>query len=355
MPRLYTKQSHKAGMAPGSVVYMGAAVSQPVKLRVVTFSADSVNHPECGTIDDALSHLADNTVTWIDVTGLHNAALLQSIGKAFNIHPLALEDITNTDQRPKFEDHDAYLFYATKMLYNKEACATFQAEQVSFVVGKNYVLSFQETADDIFDKVRERIGSSRWRIRKRGADYLAFALIDVIVDHYFHVLEDMGDAIESIESNLSEKTLNKETSYHIHALTQELVLLRKYCLPMRSMLRSVKESESALIQPETKLYYSDVYDHLLQINDMIESFRSILDSLDNRILSLMSHQMNSTMQILTIFASIFMPITFIAGIYGMNFEYMPELAWHWGYFGALGLMLVTIAVMLGIFKAKKIL
>lgn len=353
MSRLFKKRSHKTGLAPGALVHIGEEKTDPITIRVLDYDKDTVQELTCCLAEECLDFKTSDTVTWIDVSGIYKPELVKELGTTFDLHSLALEDILNTDQRSKYEDFKGNLFFVTKMLYKSQKDHSFIVEQVSFILGENYVLSFQETPEDIFEPVRSRIRDSRWRIRQLGADYLLYALIDIIVDNYFLILEDIGEAIESVEEAVYLKPDAKK-HHMIHNLSREVVFLRKYILPMKQMLQDIRSSESSIINSETKAYFNDVYDHILQVIETIESFRGILDNLENRYLAIMSHKMNTTMQLLTVFSTIFLPLTFIVGVYGMNFDYMPELKWHWGYFAIWGVMILVSVTMFVFFKRKRL-
>jgi magnesium transporter len=354
MSRLFKKRSHKTGLAPGTLIHIGAQQTEPVVINVLDYTAECLGETTVRCVEDCEPFAKEGTVSWLDVSGLHNLPLIKGLGKLFALHPLVLEDILNTEQRPKQEDHADYLFFVIKMLYENKADHTFVVEQVSFILTREVVISFQENPEDIFDPVRQRIRDPRWRIRKLGTDYLVYALIDVIVDNYFHILENIGEAIEQVEVDIRQSP-SKKNHDKIHHLVREVIFLRKYIRPVSAVLEGLQESESTLIKPETKVYFNDVHDHVQQAIEMIDSFRDVLENLENLYLSLINYRLNSTMQLLTVITTIFMPLTFIVGVYGMNFENMPELKWHWGYFAVWGIMLVTALMMFVYFKRRKLL
>lgn len=290
------------------------------------------------------------TVTWINIDGIHDVGVIEKIGKEFDVHTLILEDILNTGQRPKFEDMEKYLFVVLKMLRLENG--TVVAEQVSLIVGSNYVISFQEQVGDVFEVIRERIRSAKGKIRKMGADYLAYTLLDSIVDNYFAVLENFGERIEVMEEELVVEP-DQQTLHQIHGLKRQLINLRKSVWPLREVIGGLERSESELIKDETEVFLRDVYDHTIQVIDSVETFRDMVSGMLDIYLSSVSNRMNEVMKVLTIFAAIFIPLTFIAGVYGMNFEYMPELKYRWGYFGVWGVIICVAAAMLIYFKRKK--
>jgi len=291
-------------------------------------------------------------MTWVTVTGLHDIDLIKSLGQHFGIHPLILEDIVNTGQRPKAEDYDDYIFVVLKMLFYDAAANHITAEQVSFILGARYLISFQEVEGDVFNFVRERIRKGKGRIRKSGPDYLAYALMDAVVDHYFTILERLGEQIEQLEEELL-KNHSPHTMQRIHSLKREMIFLRKQVWPLRDLLNFLMREESALVQESTDLFLRDVYDHTIQVIDTIDSFRDVLTGMLDLYLSTLSNKMNEVMKVLTIIATIFIPLTFIAGIYGMNFKFMPELEWKWSYPILWMLLLAIFVIMLFWFKRQK--
>ncbi len=343
----------KIGVAPGTLVHVGESSGEAITINLIDYDVEQL-HEELLAIDDVqrcCQLKASRTVSWINVNGIHEIGPIETLGSCFGLHPLVLEDILNTDHRPKLEDYDDYLFLVLKMLfYDREN--GIRTEQVSLVLGPNYVLSFQENVGDVFDSVRERLRGGKGRIRKLGADYLAYALMDAVVDSYFAILETIGDGIEEMEQELvtdpSPQTLN-----HIHHFKREMILLRKSVWPLRELISALQRVEPPLISDTTGVFLRDVYDHTIQVVDTVETFRDIISGMLDLYLSSISNRMNEVMKVLTIIATLFIPLTFLAGIYGMNFEYMPELHWRWGYFGLWGVMLVTTAGLLRFFRRKK--
>jgi magnesium transporter len=284
--------------------------------------------------------------------GIHQVEILEQLGECMGVHPLVLEDILNTDQRPKLEDFDDYLFIVLKMSHYDDQNGEMEVEQISLILGPNYVVSFQERPGDVFDPIRERITNGRGRIRKLGADYLAYALIDAIVDHYFVVLEQIGEKIEFLEEELITDP-TPETLQTIHNLKREMIFLRKSVWPLREVVGGLERRESPLIGESIAVYLRDVYDHTIQVIDTLETFRDMISGMLDIYLSSVSNRMNEVMKVLTIIATIFIPLTLIAGIYGMNFKHMPELEQPWGYPVVWGVMLATAIVMLIYFRRKK--
>jgi len=346
------RHSRKAGLPPGTLIHIGDKKVQEVRITLIDYGEQIFQEITIQNIEECFPFKKTPTVTWINIDGLHQIDIIEKLGQHFELHPLILEDVLNTGQRPKCEDYGKCLFMVLKMLsYNNEN-SSIQSEQVSLVLGQNFVVSFQEAVGDVFEQIRDRIRNAKGRIRKMSTDYLAYALIDAIVDNYFLILEKMGEQIESMEEELIAKPSDK-TVRQIHALKRELIFLRKSVWPLRELINGLEKTESSLISDPTGPYLRDVYDHTIQVIDTVESFRDMVSGMLDIYLSSISNRMNAVMKVLTIIATIFIPLTFIAGIYGMNFKFMPELGWKWGYFIVLIIMAVVAAVMLIYFKRKK--
>jgi magnesium transporter len=290
-------------------------------------------------------------VTWINIDGLHQIEILEKIGECYGLHPLVLEDILNTDQRPKMEDYGDYIYIVLKMLDQGNNSNEIVTEQISLILGPNFVFSFQEKEGDVFDPIRERIRNGKGRIRKMGGDYLAYALLDSIVDNYFIILEKLSEKIEYLEEKLITRP-TPETLQTIHHIKREMIFLRKAIWPLREVIGGLERNESSLIEESTKIYLRDIYDHTIQTIDTIETFRDMVSGMLDIYLSSVSNRLNSVMKVLTIIATIFMPLTFLAGIYGMNFKYMPELEWRWGY-PAIWLIMIGIGIFMLVYFKKK--
>ncbi|ADJ25778.1 magnesium and cobalt transport protein CorA [Dehalogenimonas lykanthroporepellens BL-DC-9] len=344
-------QSHKAGLPPGTIVHVGRRRAAVTRLSFIGYGPDRFEERELSGVDECLKLPVDTGVSWINVDGLHDPAIIEQIGRRFNLHPLVQEDIANTGQRPKVEETGEHLFIVLKMLYHDQAEDETVSEQVSLVLGPNYVISFQEGAGDAFGKVRERLRQAKGQLRRQGADTLAYALIDAIVDNYFVVLDRFTDIIEDLEENLLESPTTAML-VTIKSLKRDLLYIRRNVAPMRDVAASLRRGDSALVAPETRPYFQDVYDHLVQVTDSVDASRELVSDLLDIYLSSVSNRLNEVMKVLTIFASIFIPLTFIAGIYGMNFENMPELGWPAGYFIVLGFM-ATVAVALLFFFRRR--
>lgn len=351
MRRFIIKRSKKAGLPPGTLVHIGEHKTEKVRINVIDYDEKQLNEMEALTIETCFPFRDSPTVTWINIDGVHQVDIIEKLGSCYNLHPLLLEDILNTEQRPKMEDFGDYLFLVLKMLEIDEN-GVIEAEQVSLVLGPNYVISFQEHEGDVFNAVRERIRKNKGRVRKSGADYLAYALMDSIVDNYFLILEQIGERIEATEQQLTENP-TPETLHAIRDLKREMIFLRKSVWPLREVINTLQRGESPLIHESLGVYLRDVYDHTIQIIDTVESLRDMISGLLDVYLSSISNRMNEVMKVLTIFASIFIPLTFVAGVYGMNFKFMPELEWGWGYFAVLCVMALTAGTLLVYFRRKK--
>jgi len=350
--KVIKKRSSKAGLPPGTLVHVGEKKAESVRITFIDYDEQSFQEKQVSNIEECLKLKNTPTVSWINIDGLHDIELLEKLGKGFEIHPLILEDILSTGQRPKFEDYEKYIFIVLKMLSFSGENQSVEVEQVSLILGPNYVISFQERIGDVFENIRDRIRNAKGRIRKMGPDYLAYSLIDAVVDNYFVILERFGEKIESMEEEVVGDPKEK-TVQQIHSLKREMIALRKSIWPLRELIAGLQKSESSLIKETTDVYLRDVYDHTIQIIDTIESFRDMVSGLLDIYLSSLSNKMNAVMKVLTIIATLFIPLTFVAGIYGMNFEYMPELKVRWAY-GAVWLVMITIAViMLFYFRRKK--
>ena len=352
MSALFRKASNKVGLPPGSLVHVGEKKAEEVKITMMDYDQTSFMEKEVENVEECFPFKETPTITWINIDGLHHVEIIEKLGKHFNIHPLIQEDILHTGQRPKMEDFDEYILIILKMLYYDNEEDTVRSEQISIILTSNIVISFQEVPGDVFNSLRERIRNGKGRVRRMGADYLAYALIDSIVDHYFILLEKFGDRIETLEEELAQEP-QPETLQAIHNLKQEIIFLRKSVWPLREVISGLERTESSLIHDNISMYLRDVYDHTIQVIDSVETYQDILSGMLDLYLSSVSNRMNEVMKVLTIFASIFIPLTFMAGVYGMNFKFMPELEWRWGY-PALWIVMASVATFLIIkFKRKK--
>ena len=347
------KRSKKAGLPPGTLVHIGDKKSDLTRVTLFDYNEQGLEEKEITEAEECALFKDKSTVTWINVAGLHQVEVLEKLNECFGLHPLVLEDILNTDQRPKMEDFGDYLFIVLKTLFlNDDLKEEVGSEQVSLILGPNFVLSFQERGGGLFDPIQERIRNGKGRVRKMGPDYLVHAILDTIIDHYFVVLEKLGERIEFLEEELVSRP-TPVTLGEMHRLKREMIFLRKAVWPLREVIGSLERGESSLIQESTVIYLRDIYDHTIQVIDNIETYRDMLSGMLDIYLSSISNRMNEIMKVLTIIATIFIPLTFIVGLYGMNFKNMPELEWRWGYPLVLFLMLAVAVFMLFYFRRKK--
>lgn len=351
IPKLIIKKSKKRpGSPPGTIVYTGDDTESTITYNIIDFSDDffqeqSVDLKNCIPGKDSI-------VRWINVNGINNVEMLEHFGVQFQLHPLTLEDIANINSRPKLEEYDNYIFFVMNMLYIPKDSIDIQSEQISIILGKGFVLSFQEREGDVFEPIRQRLRSSKGFIRKEKADYLTYALIDAIVDNYYVILERVGEKIEDLEFELVNNP-NPETLQTIHSYKKEMLVLRKSVWPLREVISKLGREEISIITRKTNIYLRDVYDHTIQVIDNIETYRDLLSGMLDIYLSSISNRMNEIMKVLTIIGSIFIPISFITGLYGMNFKYIPELDWPFGYLYVWVLILSVVSILLIYFKKKK--
>ncbi|MFO0754809.1 MAG: magnesium/cobalt transporter CorA [Thermodesulfovibrionales bacterium] len=351
--RLTKRRSKKAGLPPGALVHIGEQRREEIRISLIDYEETRFAEREVTGTGQCIPFRNSPSVTWINVEGLHPEKVLEELGGCFGLHPLILEDILNTDQRPKLEDFREYLYTVLKMLYYDEKTGALAIEQISLVLGENFVLSFQEgIKGDVFNSVRDHLRNDIGRIRKEGADYLLYSLIDAIVDNYFVILEKIGDRIELIEEELVARP-TPGTLQAIHHLKREMIFLRKSVWPLREVVSALERGESPLLRSSTGIYLRDVYDHTIQVIDTVETFRDVVSGMIDIYLSSISNRLNEVMKVLTIITTLFMPLSLISGIYGMNFKHMPELESRWGYPAVLAAMLVIALSMLVFFKRKK--
>ncbi len=345
------KRPRKTGLPPGSLVFTGRKKVEETHVTLVQFNAEGqifeqhakekLPTPEEGSL-----------VSWYDIRGLHNVELMQALGERFNIHPLVLEDVLNTQQRPKFEEHESGIFLTVQSLTFDREKLEVQMEQVSIYAGKGFVISFQEDEDDLFPAIRERIHSGRGKIKKRGADYLSYALADNVVDHYYLLLDQMEGVLDELEEEILSRP-GRNSKEKIHGLKIESIMLRKMVSPLREAIGRFSKTDSPFVEETTRIFLRDLYDHTIQVMDTIDTYRDVMNGLYDLYLSEISFRMNNVIQLLTIISTIFIPLTFLAGIYGMNFDYMPELHWKYGYFVLWGIMVLIAGGLIIIFKRKK--
>ncbi|MCE5311674.1 MAG: magnesium/cobalt transporter CorA [Nitrospiraceae bacterium] len=344
------KRSQKTGLPPGTLVHVGEKRTEKVRVELFSYDETSFEEKDVHDLNEAFPHADRQGVTWINIHGVHDTNIIEAIGRQFNLHPLTLEDILNPNQRPKVEDFSGYLFVVLKMLYfvDKEIAS----EQVGLIIGRNYVISFQEDGADVFNPIREQIRTNKGRLRRMGADYLAYALIDSVVDNYFVVLENVSETVDLLEDAVTDNPAPR-TLQTIHFLRRQLIMLRKSVWPLREVINHLQHEESEFIKENTRIYLRDVYDHTIQVIDSVETLRDTLSGMLDVYLSSVSNRLNQIMKVLTIIATIFMPLTFLAGVYGMNFKNMPELSKTWGYPAVLALMAGVAGCMVYYFKRKK--
>ena len=350
----FTKKMHKqAGLPPGTLVHIGEKKVEKVRISVIDYDEGHFQERVVDTVEECFPFRDKPTVTWINVDGVHDLDVVEKLGGCFGIHPIVLEDVVNTMQRPKMLDFGDYIFIALKMLYFDDSKKKgVKVEQVSVIFGPNFVISFQEDVGDVFDPVRDRIRKGKGKMRRSSADYLAYSLIDSIVDGYFIVFEWLGERIEEVQERLVV-TPTVENLQTIHYLKSEMIELRKAVWPLREVIANLERTDSPLIKKDTIIFLRNVYGHTIEIIETIESFRDLISGMIDIYLSSLSMKLNEVMKYLTIIATIFIPLTFIVGIYGMNFKYMPEIGWRFGYPMVMSVVLVVGVSMLIYFRRKK--
>lgn len=349
----FVKKTKKAGLSPGTIVFTGKQKSEKIKMEVFDYSPEGVTEKQLEKIEESFKYKENKNISWINIDGLHDTDLIEKIGIYYGIHPLTMEDIVQIEQRAKIEIFDNYIFIVLKMLSFNEEKYMVEGEQIGIVLGENFVISFQEGKEgDVLDSLRERIRGGKGRIRKMGSDYLCYAIIDVIIDNYFVVLEKIGEKIEDYEERMIENP-QENIIKEIYELKREILFLKKVITPLRELAMKMEHSESELITEKTDLFLRDLYDHSIQVLETVETYREMVSGLIELYLSSLSNKMNQVMRVLTTMSTIFIPLTFIAGVYGMNFEYMPELKMKYGYFIVMGLMMIIGMGMVRYFKKKK--
>jgi len=346
------KMSKIVGQVPGTLIHIGDKKIDKSLISLIGYNENAFEEKKIVSTEELSTQLRNKNNLWINIEGISDTDLISEVGKIFNLHPLMLEDIVNTAQRPKFEDFGDYIYVVLKMIYFDTQKKEIQAEQVSLVLGENYCITFQEQEGDIFNPIRDRLKNNKGRIRKLGVDYLTYSFMDAVVDNYFIILERLGDHIEGMESELISEPDTKTLS-SIYSLKRDAVFLRRSVWPLREVVSALERNDSKLIKKTTFVYLRDVYDHTIQVIDTIETFRDMLSGMLDIYLSSVSNRMNEVMKVLTIIATIFIPLTFVAGVYGMNFKNMPELNSPWGYPVVLGIMAVIFTGMVFYFKKKK--
>jgi magnesium transporter len=356
MSKVRTRKRRKSvGEAPGTLIYTGQRETA-ARLRVFDFAEGHCDEVPLQRIEDLAAYKARASVTWVDVDGLQDTKLIEQLGQMFQLHPLVLEDVLNVEQRPKVEDNGDYFYLVARMLSYDEGAAAGKEEvafeQISFVLGGNYLITFQDKPGDVFEPVRNRLRQARGRIRKMGADYLLYALLDAIVDNYVVVLDRLTERAADLDDRVHARVQERLLA-DIHKLKREMIFVRKAVWPLREVVPTLQRSESSLLREETAIYLRDLLDHVVQVIEGIDTTREILRETHEVYLSNVSHRTNAVMKVLALFSSIFMPLTFVTGIFGMNFKYFPELEWKHGFAGVMVFMGVMAAVMLWYFRRRR--
>ncbi len=345
-------RARKVGLPPGSMLHVGEQKVDAVKIEVIDYDEHHCERRTLTTVAEALAYKDKASVSWLNITGLHDPAVITTIGEQYGIHPLILEDILHTDQRPKVEISDDSLFIVLRMLTYDAQTHDVTSEQISLFMTATTVITFQERDGDLFDPLRQRLEKDVGKARKSAADYLTYALLDLIIDHYFLVLESIGEEIETLEDDVLDHP-DHTLVERIQRMKRELIFLRKSTWPLREVISALTRDENPLIHASTTPYLRDIHDHIIQVIDMVETFRDMVSGLLDIYLSSVSNRMNEIMKVLTIIATIFIPLTFLVGVYGMNFQYMPELHWRWGYPVLWLIMITTMVTMLAFFRRKR--
>jgi magnesium transporter len=352
VPREITKRSKKAGLPPGTLVHLGVERAEKPRITILAYDESRFEEKEVESVEEFVPVKDRPMVVWVNVDGIHGKEIIENIGQRFGIHPLLLEDIMNTDQRPKIEDFGDYIFAVLRRLSFDEKAQEISSEQITLIFGGDFVLSFFEKAGDTLEPVRERIRTNKGRLRRMGADYLAYSIMDTIVDHYFAVTEKIGENIDALEDSLISAP-GQQVLRKLQKVRNETLFLRKAVWPLREVISRLERGESPLIREGTNIYFGVIYDHTVQIIDTVETYRDMMSGMMDIYLSSISNRLNEVMKVLTIIATIFIPLTFIVGVYGMNFEYMPELKWRYGYLFIWLIMITAAGLMVYFFRKKK--
>lgn len=345
------RRQTKVGLSPGTLIHVGERRSETVAIGGTRFAPGGPLEQRDLGVEDVRAFLAPGGVTWLDVNGVHDLDLVRRIGADFGLHPLLLEDLVNTTQRPKGEDYGDHYFLVLRMILENPATQAIEMEQVSIVLGPGWVITFQEREDDTFDPVRKRLTLPESRVRHGGADYLMYALVDTVVDNYLQVVEGLGNRIQEIEPEIIVNP-DEETLAELYAIKRALVTLRRFVGPARDAVAQLRRADTTLVQQGTRLFWRDVEDHLTRVVETIDLYREMLQGMVDAYLSALSNRMNDVMRVLTVIATIFIPLTFLVGVYGMNFQYMPELAWPWAYPAMWAVMVAVGAGLLIFFRRR---
>lgn len=353
MPGLFKRRGTPVGSPPGTLVSDSEKHPHEMSIGVIDYGPHSCHIRKSVRIEDTYALRDSETISWIDIEGLGNSEALTKFGEHFGLHPLVLEDILNTHQRPKLEEYENYFYVVARMLIaGKNPIDAVHSEQVSFILGKNFLITFQEIPGDVFDPVRQRVEQGRGKSRKMGPDYLLYALLDAIVDNYFVVLQSLADRIETVEQSVVWQPRREDLDI-VHKLRRELLYLRRNVWPLREVVGSLDRSDSPLIAEETGIYLRDLHDHVVQVMDAVENFRDVLISVQDLYMSGISNRINEIIRVLTIISTIFVPLTFLAGVYGMNFRYFPELAWKWSYLAFWVISIVVVISLIAFLRRRK--
>ncbi len=352
MSAFISKRSRKAGLPPGTLVHIGERKAESTRYMMVRYNEVLLEEKQIPSPEEFFQVQEEGVTTWIHVSGIHDVQSIRHFGEILHLHPLTLEDIVNTEQRVKMEVYEDYTFVVLKRIEWADTKGQIEVEQVSLIFKPGLIISFEERSGDLFYHLRDRMRHPGSKIRKGGSDYLAYALMDSVVDHYFFCLEQIGEQIENLQERLLQDA-GSAILEEIHRAKRETIYLRRAIWPLRELVNSILRGETAFITSGTLVYFRDVYDHTVQAIDTLEIHREMLGSMMDIYLSSVSNRLNEVMKILTIIATIFIPLTFIAGVYGMNFRHMPELEWQWGYPGILLIMFCIAVIMLIYFRKKK--
>ena len=341
------------GLDPGTLIYTGERGKEPISFKIFEFDENNYTEKDVKTVEEIFYCKDSSMNCWVNIDGVHNVEMIEKIQNHFNIHPLTMEDVIHTSQRPKVEEYENYLFIVSRMFFYFDETNELKSEQVSFIIFNNCLISFLEDPGDVFDLVRERIRKPATKVRKGGIDFLAYSLIDAIVDSYFHILEQIGEEVEELEDRLVDSP-EREDIQIVHRMRRNMILLRKSVWPLREVISLMQRNEHFIIKSTTQIYLRDVYDHIIQIIDTIESYRDMIVGMLDVYLSSTSNRLNEVMKVLTIISTLFIPLTFISGVYGMNFHNFPELDKPWMY--PWGFWIITLTIIIGMvifFKRKK--
>ena len=353
MARFIKKQKHEIGLAPDELLFRGLKKSEEVTIRVIDFDAQKLEENALKEVAEIQKYQDEKTVTWLNIDGLHNPVLMREIAQVFELDDLVLANVMNTTARPAVFEHDNCILISIKMLQLNEDTGLISVENLSLILTKSVLISFQETKGDVFEPIRERIRKKKKRIRNGWTDYLAFALLDIVIDNYIYIIGVLGEKIEVLEEHLGQNQPNTSVIKKINAYKRELNFIRRNIRPAKEMILALSKMESEYIYESTYVHYKELLDNINQANDSSDSYREILTDQLNLYHTTISSKLNDIMKFLTIFSVIFIPLTFIAGIYGTNFEVLPELHFKYSYFIMLGVMLALAIAMLIYFKRRK--